>query len=148
MENRGYSTSSLVNRLQRNGDYIYDYPSYLWMYGFTKWLEIRDAIQKSKSKHKEVIEQELNMFFERMPKIIDIPPLPQKISIGNGKSSAEEGPSNKKEHEVKFSIDDIFRHLSMLYLHHPRVEYYALGTVLHEPECGMAFIDLDGQYYF
>lgn len=57
-----------------------DYPSFFWRYGFYEWLEIRNAIKKSKSKNKEYVEAELNKLFDRVSKIIEIPPLPLKPS--------------------------------------------------------------------
>lgn len=37
-----------------------DTPSFLKLYGYSEWLEIREAIQKSKSKYKKVVEHVLN----------------------------------------------------------------------------------------
>ena len=85
-----------------------------------------------------------------MSKIFSIPPLPEK-KTRKSKVVAEEDPSHMNEHEVKFSTEELFAHLtppdlSMLNLHHPKSEYHAPRMVLYKPECGMIFIDINGKY--
>ena len=41
---------------------------------------------------------------------------------------------------------NLFR--TLLHLGHPIAEAYALGSVIYEPQCGMIFIDLDGNFQF
>ena len=68
-----------------------------------------------------------------MSKIISIHQLLEKnVRKGKVVAAEEKGPLNNNEHETKFLYDELFTHitlpdLSMLNLHHPRVEAYAIG---------------------
>lgn len=130
---------------------VTDYASKLSDYGFYEWLEIRDVIQKSKSKYKEYVDYHLNKLFERISQIVDIPPLPHK-SVRRRKSipASEEEPSHKNETEIQFSKEVVLGpppDLSALNLSLPGYGSFSPDEVLSDPY-GIVFVDHEGIYRY
>lgn len=95
-----------MNIFRDNNTYITDYPSHLQRYGFDEWIEIRDAIQKSKSKYKEYVEDQLNKLFNKVSKIVKIPPLPLKPTHRRKSTQAEDDPCPLSKEEIMFIIEN------------------------------------------
>lgn len=135
-----------------NNTSITDYPSQLWRYGFDEWEEIRNAIQKYKSKYKEYVEDHLNKLFDKVSKIVKIPPLPLKPSRIRKTSEAEDNQFSFSRSELRFLIDsfniDADCDISMLNISLPEKGPYALVTILLTPELGLMFISCKGKYCF
>ena len=123
-----------------------DGADFLKFYGFSEWLEIREALQRSKSKFKNLVEQIINQLLERMSQFVTIPPLPEKTMKRKGKSNndIEEGPSFRNEHETKFSIDAVLGHLkipdlSMLNTSLPEARQFSEYEIISHLKQGLYF---------
>ncbi|KAI3701453.1 hypothetical protein L6452_26543 [Arctium lappa] len=123
-------------------------------FGFTEWIELWDALKKSKSTYRGYVEGLLKALINRVTSVLNlpspIPPNPKKLKGRIGSSSSEDVAIIRNETSIKFSRDALFGpppDLSVLDLSLPPGGHFQAGQVIDNPY-GIFFRDDDEELRF